>query len=85
MHVAKKKKLCIYTVAWNKTLELKTIPFTIATQDTESLGINLTKDMQDLYTENNSQNISSGNSLVVQWLELLAFIMGHGFHSGLGN
>ena len=71
MHVAKKKKkLCIYTVAWNKTLELKTIPFTIATQDTESLGINLTKDMQDLYTENNSQNISSGNSLVVQWLEL---------------
>ena len=71
MHVAKKKKKkCVYTVAWNnQKLELKTIPFTIATKDKEYLGINLTKDMQDLYTENNSQNIPSGNSLVIQWLE----------------
>ena len=71
MHVAKKKKKkCVYTVAWNnQKLELKTIPFTIAKKVKEYLGINLTKDMQDLYTENNSQNIPSGNSLVIQWLE----------------
>jgi hypothetical protein len=31
---------------------MKTIPFTIASKETEYLGVNLTKDVNDLYKEN---------------------------------
>jgi hypothetical protein len=31
---------------------MKTIPFTIASKEIKYLGVNLTKDVKDLYTEN---------------------------------
>ena len=43
---------CIPTMKYQKQKSGKNIPFDIATRKTKYLGINLTKDVKDLYSEN---------------------------------
>ena len=48
-----KNQLCFYTLTMNNQKEkLRKIPFTIASKRIKYLGINLTKEVKALYTEN---------------------------------
>jgi hypothetical protein len=42
----------LYTIEQNEKEYMKTIPFTIASKKIKYLGVNLTKDVNDLYNEN---------------------------------
>ena len=63
--INKVSKVAVYKVNKQKSLlctcseklenEIKKIPFTIASKRIKYLGINLMKDMQDLYTKNYKQ------------------------------
>lgn len=52
-HQTNMQKLCFYILTNNNENEIeKTILFTIVSKRINCLGINLTKEVQDLYTEN---------------------------------
>lgn len=52
-HQTNMQKLCFYILTTNNENEIeKTILFTIVSKRINCLGINLTKEVQDLYTEN---------------------------------
>ena len=54
----------------------KTIPFTIATKRIKYLGINLTKEVKDLYNENYKTLLSEINDDIKKWKNILCTWIG---------
>ena len=73
-----KNQLHFYTLTANcqKKKLRKTIPFTIASKRIKYLGINLTKDVKDLYTENYKTLMKKMEENTNKWKDILCSWIG---------
>lgn len=78
-HQTNMQKLCFYILTTNNENEIeKTILFTIVSKRINCLGINLTKEVQDLYTENYKillkEDLNNRKDIGCPWIERLSII-----------